>query len=464
MCCGTTACIVYLRVYDVDWCRRLAIPCSRSLPAWFFPMHRLLIRLCFFCATIPGWSPAHSQNSLFEGPPVNYLKAPVRDAVSALAGQVQAGQSSLAYDAQYGYLLSVLEALDISLTSQTLVFYKTSLQLNRISPARPRALYFNDDVYVGWCQRGDVLELAVTDPEQGAIFYTVPQTQMTAPEFIRDNGQCLSCHASARTQNIPGYLIRSVYPDRQGQPLLRRGTFTIDHTSPLEQRWGGWYVTGQHGTMRHLGNLLVDSDEADLDLEQGANRQSLQGLVSTAAYPTQHSDIVALMVLEHQTQTHNALAAANFETRHATYQSYAMNELLDRPADQLSESAQRRIDKSVERLVRYIFFSDELPLGSPIVGTSGYSEYFASLGPEDSRGRSLRQFDLTSRIFRYPCSYLVYSEAFLNLPPEAKHRTLQSMTEILQGERKGTEFKHLTPTLRQEILEILVATHPDFSN
>src|SRR6056297_650083 len=208
----------------------------------------LLVGLC------GGGAIASGQNVAYERPPIDYLNAPVSDRVAELAAAVAAGSVVLEFDPEHGYLPSLLAALEVPESSQTLVFSKTSLQLHRISPRQPRALYFNDDVYVGWCQRGDVLELAATDAQQGAIFYTLEQTETGTPEFLRDRGQCLTCHASSRTQDVPGYLMRSVYADAAGRPVLGSGTYTTDDTSPLHERWGGWYVTGTHGSMRHLGN------------------------------------------------------------------------------------------------------------------------------------------------------------------------------------------------------------------
>ena len=207
-------------------------------------------------------------------------------------------------------------------------------------------------MYVGFCQRGDVIELAATDPQQGAIFYTVKQKQNEHPRFVRDRGQCLTCHANTRTQNIPGYLIRSVYADRAGHPILGSGTYTSDHTSPFSKRFGGWYVSGTHGEMRHMGNQVFSEDDA-ADLESGANVEKLEELVSTKAYLTSHSDIVALMVMELQTQMHNAITAANLETRQALHQSFQMNELLEREPGFISESAERRISTSADRVVKY---------------------------------------------------------------------------------------------------------------
>lgn len=431
------------------WIRRSAIAAA-------------LIAACELCLG----SPATAQKATFEGPPIDYLRRQVDDPVAKLNERLEAGQAELTFDPRHGYLPSVLEALNVPVSSQALVFSKTSLQLRRISPQMPRAIYFNDDVYVGWCLRGDVLELAATDARQGAIFYTLAQQPAEQPRFVRDQGSCLSCHATSRTQRVPGYLVRSVFADGLGHPLLGSGSFTTDHTSPFEERWGGWYVTGTHGQMRHLGNRVFsaeESEELDFDLESGANLQSLDALVNTAPYLTKHSDLVALMVLEHQTQTHNALAAANYETRLALHQSFQMNEALDRPEGHISDSANRRIDKVAERAVRYLLLCDELPLQSPVAGTSGFAEQFPQRHRRDVGGRSLRDLDLQQRLFRYPCSYLIHSEAFCGLPDEVRLRIVDRITGVLRGD-ESEGFEHLSSADRQAISEILAATHSDFAS
>jgi hypothetical protein len=406
---------------------------------------------------------ANAQIASYERPPIDYLNAEVHDPVARLQQRLVSGEMKLEYDPKHGFLPAVLQALDVPVSSQTLVFSKTSLQLQKISPRLPRALYFNDEVYVGFCQRGDVLEFAATDDWQGATFYTLEQSSKEAPRFVRDQGSCLTCHASARTQNVPGYLIRSVFPNGAGHPILGSGTFTTDHTSPFKERWGGWYVTGKHGDMRHMGNQVFAKDAtAEPDLESGANAETLDKWIKPAAYLTPHSDLVALMVLEHQTQMHNAIAAANYETRQALHQSYEMNELLNRPSDMVSDSAQRRIDTVVEQVVRHLLFCDEYRLENPVSGSSRFAEEFAARGPFDSQGRSLRQFDLQTRMFRYPCSYLVYSGAFRKLPVPAKKAIIAQMTTILSSPDPQPGFAHLSATDKAAVLEILRDTHPDF--
>lgn len=418
-----------------------------------------------------GTRPAHAQRDGFEHPPIDYLNTEVHDRVAELSRKMQAGEAELAFDPQHGYLPAVLEALDVPVSSQTLVFSKTSLQLNRISPRRPRSLFFNDDVYVGYCQRGDVLEFAATDAHQGATFYTLANSQTEAanakneqPTFIRDRGGCLSCHASSRTQNVPGYLVRSVFADAAGRPKLGSGTFTTDHTSDFKDRWGGWYVSGHHGSMRHMGNVISRGEQHEIDREEGANQTDLSGHFHADNFLSPHSDIVALMVLEHQTQMHNAIAAANYETRQAIHQSFQMNELLERPKGHISDSANRRIDSSVDDLLEQLLFCGEFELTDVVTGSTEFAAEFEARGRLDSKGRSLRQFDLTTRMFRYPCSYLIHSDAFMGLPELAQTRTVAKLERILTGEDDSPQYNHLTPRVRSSIHEILRDTHPLFRN
>ncbi len=405
------------------------------------------------------------QSADFELSPILYNEAPVDDAVARLGKLLREPDTALAWDEEHGYLPAVLEALDVPVTSQVLVFSKTSLQLHRITPRRPRAVYFNDDVYVGWCQNGDVIELAATDASQGAVFYTLAQRPERSAEIIRDRGQCITCHASSRTQNVPGYLVRSVFARRDGQPEYGSGTFLTDHTSDFADRWGGWYVSGTHGDMRHMGNEVceIGGREAELDREAGANRTSLDDLFPVDKYLTPHSDLVALMVLAQQTQMHNALTAANFETRRAIHQSTQMNELLERPQGQLSEIATRRIERAAENVVEHLLMCGEFELQDAIEGTSGFAEEFQRRGVRDSKDRSLFDFDLTTRLFKYPCSHLVYTPAFDALPDEVRRRVIERTLRVLRGEDNSETFAHLSSADRRAILEILEETKPEFA-
>jgi hypothetical protein len=403
----------------------------------------------------------------FEGAPINYQTAPVHDPVSVLQEKLDSGDTSLTWDDEHGWLPSVLEQLNVPQSSQLLVFSKTSLQLRRIIPSRPRALYFNAKTYIGWVQRGDVVEVSTVDPEQGAIFYTLKQQITESPKFVRDRGQCLICHASSRTKGVPGHLVRSVYPSRDGQPHFELGTITTDHSTPFEKRFGGWYVTGTHGEMRHLGNAIANDNRKDpIDPEPGANLSSLGRLFRTSPYLQSTSDLVSLMVLEHQSQMHNLITRASFETRRAKHHDKVMNTALIRPEDYISESTGRRIASAAEKLVEYLLFKDEFRLTSPVAGVSGYAEEFSSIGPRDSKGRSLRDFDLQTRMFRYPCSFLIYSDAFDALPQPMRGAVYSRLAKVLgpsiEAVAEPDEFAHLSHADRTAIRQILAETKPAF--
>lgn len=422
----------------------------------------LWLPLWILLAVLASLRPASAQLE-FESDPINYNTAPTHDPVKLLQTGIESGETVLDYDDEHGYLKAVLDHLDVPVSSQMLVFSKTSFQLRRITAQRPRAVYFNDDVYIGWVQGGDVLEMSSVDPEQGAVFYTISQEELPQPRITRDRGQCIVCHASSRTSGVPGHLVRSVYASHSGQPFFGSGTFTTDHRSPFKKRWGGWYVTGTHGKQRHMGNVVAtnESSPETLDMEDGANVTNLQGRVNTKPYLSSHSDIVALMVLEHQTRMHNLITRANFTTRSAQHYDKVMNRAMDRPEDYRSDSAKRRISSAADKLVEYMLFADELQLTDRVAGTSNFASEFASRGPRDSKGRSLRDFDLTAHMMKYPCSYLIYSKPFDKLPEEAKDRVYQRLFDVLSGQDDSERFAHLTSQDRQHILQILRETKSD---
>jgi hypothetical protein len=399
----------------------------------------------------------------YETEPINYSKTVPKDRIAQLQQAISAGTITLEYDQKHGYLPALLKQLEVPVSSQTLVFSQTSLQLRKISPDRPRALYYNDDTYLGWVQGGDVIELSATDPELGVVFYTLDQARQELPKFSRDQGHCMACHETSRTQNVPGYVIRSVFADAAGRPMLGSGTFVTDQRSPFEHRWGGWYVTGRHGAMRHMGNVIAGTDDGreHLDRELGANLLELPKRVDATRYLSPHSDLVALMVLEHQTQMQNFITLANFETRQAWHYNQVMNKALDRPDDFRSESTERRIATVADKLVQYLLFCEEFQLTAPVEGSSSFATEFAARGPMDKQGRSLRQLNLKTRLLEYPCSYLIYSESFDALPEVVKGEIYRRLYDVLTATTTDGEFAHLSLEQRQAIREILCETKPE---
>jgi hypothetical protein len=394
-----------------------------------------------------------------------YTRATATDPVARLQADLDAGRVRLEYNAKNGYLSAVLRALKISPDTQNLVFSKTSFQRERIAPGHPRALYFNDDVYIGWVQEGAVIEISAADPQLGAVFYTLDQSPTARPRFVRQTHDCLQCHHSPMTGGVPGHIARSVYARVDGQPDFRGGSYLTDDQSPWHERYGGWYVTGTHGGMRHMGNVFATGGhnaEPTLDRDAGANVVSLKKLLDTKPYLTPHSDLVALMTLAHQIRVHNLIAKAGYETRAALRYERMLNKELKLPPDTRRDSTTRRIQSVCEPLLRAMLFAEEAPLTDRVTGTSGFAWRFAALGPWDRQGRSLRQFDLKRRLMRYPCSYLIYSEAFDALPTEAKTYLYGRLREILIGQDQSKEYARLSAADRQAILEILRDTKPDF--
>ena len=367
------------------------------------------------------------------------------DPIADLELKIGRGEIKLEFDAQHGYLASLLKNLEVPVSSQTLVFSKTSLQAELISPKTPRALYFSDDVYVAWVQGASLIEIISVDPKKGSTFYVLRQEQAERPRFERSTGhECSVCHYvhEAAPKFVPRLLVSSVVPDAAGNV---EGAFPLptNDQSPMKERWGGWYVTGTHGDQKHLGNTALKTPASAFNeipasaLANSFNVTDLRGRFDTTRYLSPHSDIVALMVLSHQAEVQNLIALASAKTA-ATPKEIG------------------------EPLVKALLFAGAAPLTGPIKGTSNFAAEFAGQGPRDGRGRSLRDFDLNTRLFRYPLSYLIYSKPFDEMPEDVKAYVYRRLREVLAGTDKSPDFAHLSAQDRTAILEILRETKPDF--
>ena len=427
----------------------LRAACLRALPVAFL----------LFAANL-------SAQSLYQidDEPILYSTRPASDRVATLKSAMESGSVKLERDAHSGYLRSFLRHLGVPESSQMLVFSKTSFQLSKITPDTPRAVYFADDLYVGWVQNGDVLEITAMDPFLGAVFYALEQKEREKPRLLRLNAECLQCHASTMTQGVPGPMVRSVYPSAEGQPILSAGTFVTTHSSPLKERWGGWYVSGTHGDEKHLGNRIAETEkERDPPFSEGLlNQKSLDALIYTKPYLTPHSDIVALLVLEHQSYVHNLLTRAGYEARIALRYQKDMAEMMKMPVGQLLDSVDRRLDHAATLLLRGLLLIDEAKWHGPIQGTSDFAREFQGRGTRDRKGRSLRDLDLERRLFRFPLSYLIDSPQFAGLPDDFRQRVLEKLRRILTGEEREGEFADKIPDAdKRVILEILLDTRKD---
>jgi Rrf2 family protein len=393
-------------------------------------------------------------------PAIQYSTAPVDDRAAKLGKRLASGDVKLAYDPELGYLPALLHELGLPHSSQVVVFSKTSFQAPRITPWNPRALYFDDDTSVGYVYGGDVLEIASVDPRLGVIFYTLDQEETAKPQIVR-RGECLQCHQGGGTLGVPGLVVRSVYPESSGMPMFQAGGFVTDHRSPLKNRWGGYFVTGK--AEPHMGNAFVDDREHPETLGHGKTTDlaDLTSKFNTAHYLTPYSDAVALMVLEHQTRMTNLLTRVNYETRLALHDQAVMDKVLGKPGDQLSESTQSRIKNATETLLEYMLFADEAALNAPVQGSTSFAADYQERGPRSKDGRSLRDLDLKTRLLRYPCSPLIYSAAFDELPIPAKDRIYRRLWETLSGKDDSKTYARLSPADRRAVLEILRDTKPD---
>jgi hypothetical protein len=384
-------------------------------------------------------------------PAIGYYTRPTTDAVADLGRRLADGTVTLTFDQTSGYLRSVLDALHVPVQSQMLVMSKTGVQGLHTGPDNPRAIYFNDALTVGYIRGAPLLEFAVHDPQQGVIFYTLDQKPQARPAFDRPTA-CLRCHQVYSTLHVPGMIARSVFIAPDGLPLGQFGSYDTDDRTPFRRRWGGWYVTGTHGALRHMGNAIVtnrDEPEAIIS-ERTLNRTSLDGLFDARGYPSAHSDIVALMVFQHQSHMTNLITRIGWEARIAAH-------------DGRLDFAAAPMREVVRELVDYLLFVDEEPLTASINGTSGFAEQFAAQGATDRHGRSLRQLDLEHRLMRYPCSYLIESAAFRALPADVRHAVYDRMLEILSGRDASPKYARLSESDRRAVLEILSDTVRDLS-
>ncbi|MFO1065979.1 MAG: hypothetical protein U0892_19120 [Pirellulales bacterium] len=399
----------------------------------------------------------------YEEAPINYRSTAPSNAVSKLQQAIDDGAVQLQFEGDQGYLRALLEKLDVPISSQVMPFGKLSRQNPKISPHTPRAIYFNDDIHVGYVRDG-LIEIAVTDPALGMVFYTLEQSPVDKPQFRNDSISCLTCHGTAKTKNVPGLHVRSVIPDIHGEPVLAAGSFRTDHSSPIEKRWGGWYVSGRHGNTSHLGNLTLPDQKKPKTIvnSKGLNVSSLDPFFDTGKYLSPHSDIAALMVLEHQADGINSITTANFETRLALYRFEQQVAVDGADRVTLQKELDARIAKAGESLVKYFLFCGEAEIPEAIESVSGFAAEFSNRGPADKAGRSLRTLQLHGRLFKYPCSYLIYSDAFHALPPPMKSWVLRRLREILTSDVVPTGYEHLNTVDRRAMVDILSDTMPGF--
>ena len=400
-----------------------------------------------------------------EYPQIGYSDTPTHNAFARLQQRLDKGEVKLEWKAPRGYLDSLLKALDIDPSSQSLVFSKTSLQINWISEKTPRAIYFNDEDYVSWVDGSPMLEMVGVDSEKGPVFYTLDnRNPATAVRLERETLRCLNCHDSFSLSGggVPHFLMVSTNAGVEGDVAQRGASIDTSDSTPMKDRWGGWYVTGHDGNQPHLGNIVIRSpqDLERIDQLRKPDIDTLKGLFDTGPYLTDKSDVVALVVLAHQVTIHNLITRANYKSRR--FVAHVMPDNPNPTWTDFNPKQQQTMKAILEPLVRGLLHADAAPFTAPMVGSSGYDAWFQKQGPRDSRGRSLRDLDLKTRMFKYPLSYLIYSDGFKGLPDYAQEYVFRRLTEILRGQDQSPAFAKLSATDRKNILEILSSTDPAF--
>ncbi len=375
-----------------------------------------------------------------------YARISATDAVSRLVGKLEGGKAVLTFDRDAGYLLSLLRALEIPRSSQLLVYSKTSLQRYHISTTHPRAVYWNEDTYVAWIPSAPMIEVMSVDPQLGAVFYTLAQSNVPNPRLVRED-RCLECHVASQTLGVPGVLVRSFATSADGEVDLLSGGITVSHRTPLTERWGGWYVSGEApGTLARGGGPATSAIRAMLPASPAdPNLAGMPGQPDLSVYPEAGSDIVSLLVLDHQSHLENLLIRLRYESA----------------ASLRTHGDVRDVAGLIERVLQDVLFVGEAPLVCSLEGAGEFQTWFESEGPRDGQGRSLRQFDLKSRLFRYPCSYMVYSPLFTTLPRETHLHFYKRLHDVLTGVDSSPAYSGLSATDRRAILEILAATSKD---
>ena len=391
--------------------------------------------------------------------PVEYLNGQPDDAIAHLQKLIDAKAKTLAYEPNQGYLLALLKELRIDASSQVLVFSKTSLQSAFVDPHSPRAIFFDRDCYIGWIPGAPNIEIVAVDPKLGPQFYTLANQRSEAPRLVRQTDECLQCHSSPVTRNLPGVMTRSVYAAPDGRILTAAGSFVTTSTSPISERWGGWYVTGGSGTQLHMGNEPARGSETDptLDRKRGTNVSDLNRYFDTGAYPTPHSDIVALMVLEQQTTIENGITQAAYATREALKYADTMV-LLGWERTHVDEGTAERVAHACEPLVRSLLGVDEPPLTAPLTPSNDFAKKYALSAPSDPQGRRLSDLDLKTRVLRYPCSPMIYGQAFHGLPQIAREQVFRRLREVLSGKDRSVHLAGLTTDQQAATLAVLDAT------
>lgn len=417
-------------------------------------------------ALLAGTVAARAQNSIdeFERPPTNYSRTKPRDEIAQLVRRITAKEVTLA-GSDTDILRAVLRELKIPVESQLTVFSKTSLQAGLISPAHPRALYFSDSVYVGWVP-GALIEVAAIDPELGPIFYAFDpdDARDSRRTFVREKS-CLRCHGGTFVRDIPGLVARSLFTSEKGDPILRQGSELVDDETPFERRWGGWYVSGYTGTAPHRGNAFGLERGDQFEFTPSEQRPTeLSAFFDTSKYLTSTSDVVALMVFEHQVAMHNALTHAGQSVRRMIDYQHALQKSFNEPITDIPsyDSVKSVLGSAAEEVVDHLLFRHAAPLPAGVKGSAAFQQAFAASAPRDTTGAALKDLSLQGRLFANRCSFLIYSESFAALPAPLKAAIFDRLAAALRDDSPTGRYAYLEAAEKRRIATILTETLPAY--
>lgn len=392
---------------------------------------------------------------LDEHPVIQYASRPTHDPVARLNAAISTGRAVLAFEPGSGYLRSVLRGLGVSESSQLLVFAKTGIQRNATSSRNPRAIYFGRSVVVGYIAGARVIELAAHDPEQGVVFYTLDQAPTPAPAFARRT-QCLTCHVSASTLDVPGMIVRSHTIGTDGELVPLASAQAITHRTPLTERWGGWFVTGTYaappyGIFDHQGNVqtTLGPEGAPRAASNEVFIEWMNSAPETRGYLSPDSDLASLLVFDHQMHAINLLTRLGWESRVAI-------------AEGRLDVSQGVLRPHIDALADYLLFVGEEPPPGQVTPRPGFAERLRADLPVDARGRSLGDLDLHRRLQRYPLSFMIYTDAFEHLPQPTKQAVYARLSDVVSGRDTRPAYAHLSHADRRAVDDILRATKPDW--
>jgi hypothetical protein len=392
----------------------------------------------------------------FETPPHNYWTEKAVDTVTELHRRMERNQIALAADADpKTFLRAYLDVLKVPVSSQVLVFSKSSLQRNFVNGHNPRALYFNEDTYVGWMP-GGLIEVTGIDPVLGGIFYIfkVPDKKGSVPVFERRRS-CIGCHAGSGAGFLPGLRVRSLFTGEDGRTFGDANEETGGHHVPFDTRWGGWYVTGAPAEMKHRANAWSTRSGGE-----GVSAGAMDRIMPPGTHLAPGSDVLAMMLHDHQCKLVNVLMEANYRIRTALHNAGGDRPLLERPIPSDDMGMAR---EQARRVVSFLLFAGEIPLPAPVAGDTTFKTDFAANRRPDKSDRSLKDFDLKSLLMRYRCSYMIYSSAFDGLPPVFRKIVFSTLRSALTV-ASDTTGAHLPPGERTAVHEILTATLPGYTD